>query len=1075
MAEDKDVFEITDFTNATPWEGFVSGLENVIHQWGLDRTEDIYSYSANARQHRKSEKLVYGNKTFTITYNIGPKGRSLSSSSEGGGEGGKRVEEVTEEWTLAMRDLLDPQYDFPTSAHHISRWFGVQEFVVIATTRESESLISETQAKLVMSSVTIAAKNTGCATPIFVQIQSPWRQMYIGVCEGGGVRTTFDVIHLRQTPPPYNHLTGLLEVFKSKLEVGGTMPPVQVSVRFTYSLKHWNVDDWAETVDPQNTDNKMSSLPFGVTKDRVEELHLSTLWPHLTEEVVVDNSFHSDLTPLSAPMWTVRAKLSTSQSCLAGTRLGNFLKLAYCLDPIDQIVAGFEEDGVSTGGVTSTSSVLSKLTESRFESRFKGRRFLRSTIEAGMGRLQSAAAKDTQQTGPSSDELDEILVHLFPDAQEDSEPLPKVFKSSNNEDDGNHSLLKMKMSPKSSLIDELAFVICKVANKSSGAQTVAQVWKEVVEELRYRWENSHIIPNVASGDPDFNTCVLHQKFQMLNSCIRARKEASRRQREGASSSLTNEEPQLFMTPKSSLNILTEDKLPQGNLEEEDEEEDEFFEAQEEFVDETLPQSELSDKDRKESVKDSDVTLDAQEDMYVSTSTPKEESNSDDLTQTNLSRQGASHPYKDLLLLATGEPLFVPKTQDPGPLTEDMILEQEALLARLGTTEEAAKIRAKLQSGSLLSDMQAFKAANPGCLLEDFVRWYSPRDWIEGEEEEVVTSLPANTTSSKSTTGSDDNPLVHGDSEHHGEDDNKGDGWEEDDWDVVIEDSQDVKESGDKEEEGGENKDEQDSEPQQSKKYAVGHLSLRMQQEDSTWREAWSRAEPIPVKRQKKLFDATKEAEKVLHYLSSMTPSQLALQLIPNLFEHILVKMKEKLETEYVGLRCVQDIFTGLCELLESMYTFNLESLTKLQECVKLLEQGESLLAAADSITAKFTRGLETKGMTVLPEMTEDIRQGAMYILDNQDLLVKKSSSSPVSLALHGLLAAQIASQDGAGNEKDKSAKNEFPLPVGREYLLRCIVKCPTTDSTPTPQRMFAVITEDQFRIAGAFSTDSNAY
>ena len=78
-------------------------------------------------------------------------------------------------------------------------------------------------------------------------------------------------------------------------------------------------------------------------------------------------------------------------------------------------------------------------------------------------------------------------------------------------------------------------------------------------------------------------------------------------------------------------------------------------------------------------------------------------------------------------------------------------------------------------------------------------------------------------------------------------------------------------------------------------------------------------------------------------------------------------------TEYVGLRCVQDIFTGLCELLESMYTLNLESLTKLQECIKLLEQGESLLAAADSITAKFTRGLETKGMTVLPEMTEDIR------------------------------------------------------------------------------------------------------
>jgi Rab3 GTPase-activating protein catalytic subunit len=26
-----------------------------------------------------------------------------------------------------------------------------------------------------------------------------------------------------------------------------------------------------------------------------------------------------------------------------------------------------------------------------------------------------------------------------------------------------------------------------------------------------------------------------------------------------------------------------------------------------------------------------------------------------------------------------------------------------------------------------------QAANPGAILEDFIRWYSPRDWIEEEE------------------------------------------------------------------------------------------------------------------------------------------------------------------------------------------------------------------------------------------------------------------------------------------------------------------------------------------------------
>lgn len=42
------------------------------------------------------------------------------------------------------------------------------------------------------------------------------------------------------------------------------------------------------------------------------------------------------------------------------------------------------------------------------------------------------------------------------------------------------------------------------------------------------------------------------------------------------------------------------------------------------------------------------------------------------------------------------------------MTEDMLWEQAAVLAKLGTSEEAARVRAKMQSTSLLSDMQAFK-------------------------------------------------------------------------------------------------------------------------------------------------------------------------------------------------------------------------------------------------------------------------------------------------------------------------------------------------------------------------------
>lgn len=62
------------------------------------------------------------------------------------------------------------------------------------------------------------------------------------------------------------------------------------------------------------------------------------------------------------------------------------------------------------------------------------------------------------------------------------------------------------------------------------------------------------------------------------------------------------------------------------------------------------------------------------------------------------------------------------------MTEDMIKQQADVFESLGTSNDAAQIRAKLQSAQLVSDMQAFKAANPRATLEDFVRWHSPKDW-----------------------------------------------------------------------------------------------------------------------------------------------------------------------------------------------------------------------------------------------------------------------------------------------------------------------------------------------------------
>ena len=53
------------------------------------------------------------------------------------------------------------------------------------------------------------------------------------------------------------------------------------------------------------------------------------------------------------------------------------------------------------------------------------------------------------------------------------------------------------------------------------------------------------------------------------------------------------------------------------------------------------------------------------------------------------------------------------------------------------------------------------------------------------------------------------------------------------------------------------------------------------------------AEPVPVHRQKKLFDDTREAEKVLHYLAGLKVAELGLLVLPVLAHSALHSLRER--------------------------------------------------------------------------------------------------------------------------------------------------------------------------------------
>ncbi|KAK3568274.1 hypothetical protein QTP86_002770 [Hemibagrus guttatus] len=797
-----------------------------------------------------------------------------------------------------MQDLLCMNNDFPPRAHCLVRWYGVREFVVISPGANCEAIISESKCNLLLSSVSIALGNTGCQVPLFVQIQQKWRKMYAGECQGPGVRTDFEMVHLRKVPSQYNHLSGLLDIFKAKIGCPLTpLPPINIAIRFTYILQDWQQYSWPQQ--PPDFDALLAGevggvefgkLPFGACEDPISELHLATTWPQLTEGIVVDNDVYSDLDPLQAPHWSVRVRKADNPQCLLGDFLLEFLKLCSRKETTDEILgrSSAEEEGKENSDI---SQALSKLTEPTAVPIPK--LSVSNMVHSARKRIRQHRRND--QSPLNNDVLNSIVLYLFPDTGLDKSnsneakapPSNPGGKSEQDKESEDYNLFStLKSAPWDCLTYRLALCVCLVNFYHGGVKAVAHLWQEFVLEMRNCWENNYLIYGLPAGPPDLRCCLLHQKLQMLNCCIEHKKARDSARKEAAGE-----------------NGLTVPQASPGKARDSwSDSEDEFFEC-------------LSDA---EDMKD--VPADG-----VKGAGGK------------IKPEGRLQPHGKLTLLNSNEPLYIPVTQEPAPMTEDVLEEQSEVLAKLGTSAEGAHLRARMQSACLLSDMESFKAANPGCSLEDFVRWYSPRDYVEEE---------------------------------------------------VSDDA------------GG--------------KVVQGSLSARMKIPGNMWVEAWESAKATPARRQRRLFDDTKEAER---------------------------------------------------------------------DTINQITMLEATIARARSLRAKFGLGKGEKG-----EDTEDLELFVSSLLEEPEVAVIGAGRGPAGSIIHKLFVSaqraaplapleEEAGRVGGPDERKPAGGGvpDFPPPAGREILLRTCVPRPAPYSKSLPQRLFCVLVREDFRLAGAFSSDTSFF
>ncbi|XP_012275446.1 rab3 GTPase-activating protein catalytic subunit [Orussus abietinus] len=654
-----------DFTTATEWEVFIARLEEIIREWKLPQTKIGPPLKSgdflNLSWDENVENLHFADVEFSLKhYKL--KVENVSNVEDGSDSD---EEDSVETKTQCQIDCLDTSNDFLTLTERhleLANYFGIREFIILVPTKQL-AISDETRIKILVSSLTIASHNAHCEVPAFVQIHEPWQKFYLGISVGQGIRTHFEMVHLKKVPPHCRCLNGLLALFKQKIgeSCGIRLDPTLVSIRFSYLLKDWTNSTW--TQEPPDFDflqgktlgvAELGKLPFGATLDPVGELHLFATWPQMLEYVIVESETFSDLEPPLAPEWSVQVSMVPSPACLLGEYLRDFLQLCYNQKTIVELLG--DDVNNANDDINRLRSALNVLTASKIP-----------TLSDVVGK--ATARKRTNTEGPITEELLlPIIYFLFPDADEDSKtPYDDNDAYSIDEDQWKG----VKSSAVDGLVWRLAIVAAHCTQSFGGAAALAQLWHEFVQEIRFRWEKSISIPGVGPDFPDcVRTCLLNQKLQMMNCCIQ-RKQA----REHSA-------------------------YKQQSLDFDDSEsEEEFFECTSE-----------------------------QQTEEVEAGQSKPPSKTKHSLWNRPSGRLTEHP--SLRLIHTGETLYLPITQDPVPKTEDQLEEDAQVMMQLGTDQHASEMRARLMSASLLSDMESFKAANPGAEMEDFIRWYSPRDWIE---------------------------------------------------------------------------------------------------------------------------------------------------------------------------------------------------------------------------------------------------------------------------------------------------------------------------------------------------------
>ena len=273
----------------------------------------------------------------------------------------------------------------------------------------------------------------------------------------------------------------------------------------------------------------------------------------------------------------------------------------------------------------------------------------------------------------------------------------------------------------------------------------------------------------------------------------------------------------------------------------------------------------------------------------------------------------------------------------------------------------------------------------------------------------------------------------------------------------------------------------------------GQLSARMSKE-SVWKEVWYVAKPIPIWQQKRLFDDTKEAERILHHFIQCEMRTVATLVMPSLLHAAYDRILDCPDSKVPFIaKCIDDLHRKLkdlqryasqdteifqeiiaaiykCELIASKYHSLYNKLSH-QSPTSQQDESSRKMTELERRTRRNKKGPKLSAQPAAPEQI--INEEALFEqLISSEAEIMGAARSPWGGALQRLFHAQQAASSRSSPTNNHPRQIPiFPLPIGREYILQTVTKHPSTASRDCLQRMFVAISGSEFRMAYANSSD----